>query len=203
MGRVAEHWIAIGGGLLLCGLGMKMLLGARTELARAEVARGVEQVRGVELARGLPSQVPRGEPSGASPTVPSEASLSDSLAFYDALSDPLSSTTAFEDALSSSSPNTSSSSSINGDSTNGDSASSPSTHWSMLQVAATIFTAEWGDRSQLALIALCSTEREQEGAILVGAVLAHAVCTAVACQFGGLMRRFVSGPAGMECRCPG
>ena len=59
------------------------------------------------------------------------------------------------------------------------------------KAALLIFTAEWGDRSQLALIALSATEADSL-AVLLGAIVGHGISTAVACRFGGLVQHYFS-----------
>ncbi len=63
--------------------------------------------------------------------------------------------------------------------------------YSPLRTFSLIFAAEWGDRSQLTLIALAATEKEPF-AVLIGAVLGHALCTAVACQCGAIVHKYLT-----------
>merc|ERR1719389_476271 len=52
------------------------------------------------------------------------------------------------------------------------------------------FLAEWGDRSQIATIALAA-EKGVLG-VTVGGILGHALCTAIACVGGKILARRIS-----------
>ncbi|EAN97598.1 putative membrane protein [Trypanosoma cruzi] len=63
-------------------------------------------------------------------------------------------------------------------------------HPVMAEVFALTFVAEWGDRSQLATIALAAAKNPF--AVTIGGVLGHAVCTGVAVLCGNMTARYVS-----------
>lgn len=58
------------------------------------------------------------------------------------------------------------------------------------KVATLTFLAEWGDRSQIATIALAAAQ--DPVGVTIGAVIGHAVCTLMAVMFGHLLARWVS-----------
>jgi putative Ca2+/H+ antiporter (TMEM165/GDT1 family) len=59
-----------------------------------------------------------------------------------------------------------------------------------LKAFVTTFLAEWGDRSQIATIALAA-EKSVFG-VTLGGILGHAVCTAIACAGGKVLARRIS-----------
>lgn len=58
------------------------------------------------------------------------------------------------------------------------------------KVATLTFLAEWGDRSQIATIALAAAQ--DAVGVTIGAIIGHAVCTLMAVMFGHLLARWVS-----------
>ncbi|RNF12200.1 putative membrane protein [Trypanosoma rangeli] len=80
----------------------------------------------------------------------------------------------------------------------GDSGSNPGTHFRrwyalppvLVEAFALTFVAEWGDRSQLATIALAASKNAF--AVTSGGILGHAVCTGVAVLCGNMTARYVS-----------
>jgi putative Ca2+/H+ antiporter (TMEM165/GDT1 family) len=58
------------------------------------------------------------------------------------------------------------------------------------KVASLTFLAEWGDRSQIATIALAAAQDPL--AVTIGAIAGHALCTLAAVIFGNLLARWLS-----------
>lgn len=177
MGVIGEEWIVIGGGVLLIGVGIWMLIGGaitkhRTTPSRQSLNRSDQQQGGDEA---------------------SELQKSDSVEEQDQWADSdninLDNRTNSNDSFLPISPVYAPAASSPHQSTPTPPHTRP--NLSAFRIFGLIFTAEWGDRSQLALIALSTTEKDQPAPLLVGAVIGHATCTGIACQFGSLVRRHI------------